>query len=376
MLRLKRTFKLTRKRHKTGQKGFAIGAVIVSILILSGIGASMSPIWSTASRTAVLEKEAQEAFYVAQGGLQYVLAKEFFTSMDFSTASTVSNKTLGDGQFSASFSNLTETTAVVTVTSNVGGSERVLRQSISMLYPVNLLSYGAGDTDITGPGTINGDMGGGGTVAISGDVTVNGDITQGMSQTVPDVNFDDMADTLDAQGDRHEGDLVITGFFFDSVHATGDVTIEDGALIMGTVVADGDVTMGDNLWVSGHVAAGGNMDATELRNSRFGPPIFFSDPFEGQPVLQSKGDMALASDGLGTFITGVILSEGDISIVTEEPHEGEWGEVLYINGAIYGQGDITLDINEHGYLWLNYDNASMSSLVQNGNVRLETWQEL
>lgn len=92
---MKTIFNLRLKRSMTSQKGASIIAVIAIMLILAVMGAALVSLVTTGSDVSVNQLQSEQALYIADGGLQYVLKYN-----NYPNYSTNGNWTpLGAGRF-------------------------------------------------------------------------------------------------------------------------------------------------------------------------------------------------------------------------------------------------------------------------------------
>lgn len=85
------------------QSGFSIVATVMIMMILALFAAAAVSLITTAAGTGIQEERGTQAFYIADGGMQYTLKKN--TYPDYDTAASSIN--LGDGSFTATVPTLT-----------------------------------------------------------------------------------------------------------------------------------------------------------------------------------------------------------------------------------------------------------------------------
>lgn len=90
------------------QSGFSIVATVMIMMILALFAAAAVSLITTAAGTGIQEERGVQAFYIADGGMQYTLKKN--TYPDYDTA--VSSIPLGDGSFTVSVPTLTFDAAI------------------------------------------------------------------------------------------------------------------------------------------------------------------------------------------------------------------------------------------------------------------------
>ncbi len=370
---------------KKNRRGFGMIALIFSMLALSAMGLGMSSLVSNNAATSVADVEGQQAFYVAEGGLHHTLTKEFMTDMDYSNNVSATGApyggtpiALGNGQFWVQYSNQTKTSANVTVTGRVNNSVRVIKQSVAMAIPLNYPVYSRGNVSFDGnrrlwflpSGILFGDVAAGGTITHPSHFIVMGSETPNTVVNIPEVNVQGLADDITTT--THQGDMTISGYFDQKVHVTGNVTIQNGTIINGHVVSDGTITIAGNVIATGTIAAGQDINGSLAQNSAF---LAQKGPHqEVLPALMAGGNLNLNAEGLGTLISGMIITGGVAAIHADlSPHEF-WGEAIILNGGVMSQGNFSI-YNERGFILVNGDKKLVAALAQGGNLNLQNWQE-
>ncbi|MBP9864790.1 MAG: hypothetical protein KBC91_00155 [Candidatus Omnitrophica bacterium] len=367
------------------QNGFGLIAVIFSMMAVSAMGLSMSSMISNNAGVSSADLEGQQAFYVTEGGLHYTLTREFMVDMDYSNNTSPTGApyggtpiSLGGGQFWIQYSNQSRVAADVTITGRVGSSTRVIRQSVAMAIPVSYPVYSGGNVSFGGnrrifflpSGILFGDVAAGGTITHPNHFFVMGTKTPNTPMTLPEVDVSRIADEITTT--THEGNLTITGYYNQNVHVTGDVTIQGGAIIDGNVVSDGTVTIAGNVISVGTIAAAEDINGELANNSAF----IAQDGENGEvlPALMAGGNVSLNAEGLGTLISGMVITGGTTTIRADLSPNEFWGEAIILNGGVMSQGDFTL-FNERGFILVNGDEDLVESLAQGGNLNLSNWQE-
>ncbi|HBG93482.1 MAG: hypothetical protein A2X54_05725 [Nitrospirae bacterium GWF2_44_13] len=96
-------------KHKlSNNSGFSIVATVMIMMILALFAAAAVSLITTAAGTGIQEERGTQAFYIADGGMQYTLKKN--TYPDYDTAA--SSIPLGDGSFTVTVPTLTSDAAV------------------------------------------------------------------------------------------------------------------------------------------------------------------------------------------------------------------------------------------------------------------------
>lgn len=366
--------------------GFGLIAVIFSMLALSAMGLGMSSMISNNASTSVADVEGQQTFYVAEGGLNYTLTHEFMVDMDYSNNTSPTGApyggtpiTLGNGQFWIQYANQTKTSADITITAKVNNSVRVVKQSIAMAIPLNYPVYSGGNISFSGnqmawflpSGILYGDVAAAGTINLAGQFIVIGKQTPNTNVLLPAVNVQGLANEITTT--TQQGNLTVpAGLFNQKVHVTGNVTIQDGAIINGHIISDGNITLSGNVLVTGTLAAQGNINGSLAQNSAF---LAQKGPNQDViPALMAGGTLTLNAAGLGTIISGMVITGGSASITANLNPTDFWGQAIILSGGVMSAGDFTI-YNQRGFILVNGDSKLVNSLAQGGNLNLKNWQE-
>ncbi|MBI4823768.1 MAG: hypothetical protein HY805_06005 [Nitrospirae bacterium] len=123
-------------RLQNDRKGLSIITVILSLLILSLFGAVAVSLITTSANIGLQEEQGQQAFYIAEGGLEYALMNG--TYCNYNTSSI----TFGEGSF---FTNSVFTNAVLS---------GYINNSTGTLYLTSAPQRGFINSGFTVPGTI------------------------------------------------------------------------------------------------------------------------------------------------------------------------------------------------------------------------------
>lgn len=367
---------------KKNERGFSLIIVIFAILFLGVMGLAMNLILSTFTDSSILEMRGAQAFYVAEGGKEYILKSQFANDTNYADNVSPTGApfggspiTLGPGQFWVQYYNLTTDDGRIVITGRVGSSVRVVSQNFKSTYS-NGVSSG-GNTTMTqsqsGGGLLNGDLSCGATCSIDPGYTVGGTITSGTGIAPPASSFQ----ALVARTTSTVGSLNINGDYGTAaapiyVHVTGNVSIGDNAgTIYGMIVSDGNITVGvkQNATrnVYGTLAAAGTV-AVDLKQSTV--TLFQAQNVGGiiPPVILGVGGVII--DGKQTQsarFQGAIYSGASIGISLKQQDH------VYIDGVLWAQNAITVDSMQSSYIGID-PNAGRP--YYGGNLlTLTNWQE-
>lgn len=99
------------------QSGFSIVATVMIMMILALFAAAAVSLITTAAGTGIQEERGTQAFYIADGGMQYTLKKNTYPY--YAVAST----NLGDGSFTVSVPTLTSNAAIDATSLSVSSTD-------------------------------------------------------------------------------------------------------------------------------------------------------------------------------------------------------------------------------------------------------------
>jgi len=275
---------------------------------------------------------------------------------------------LDPGQCWFEFSSLTQDSGVVTVTAKVGDSIRKIRQTIAKT-PSGGFNY-----VMSAGGNINFQ---GGTGSITGNVNAEGNITKDTNWTTTGVYTENNAVTLPPvvmsnytklTTTKYTGNLTVSGVYTQSVHATGKITISDGATITGVLVADADIDIGQNITLNGTLASAANINTNNTDGLNF---VGGTGPAgEVLPVLVAGGSIDFRPNNGGVIVvSGYILAGSGITFNTHNT------SAVTIHGIMISHGNTT--ISNQGTVTITYDAALASKLKSGlGSIQFSNWQEL
>jgi len=359
------------------QKGFSIISIVFCLLAFGILGLTMTPMVALSSRGSVSSNQGQEAFFVANGGLQYILQNSFAEDSDLSdnispTGSPFGGTsiTLGTGEFWVEYSNLTATSADITVTGRVGNSVRKIVQSITGGDVAISKAVDAGNgIQLVGDGEVDGD------IEYSNNLdnnlyTINGNINSGGSAP-PVVNLTSL---INQTTSVHSGDLRIDGDYTGNVHVTGTVEIKKGT-ITGIIVADNDVIINAkrDITVLGTLASGNSIDIQRVKNATFEPQMGPGGVMN--PALIAANNIVMfvvreAKEDTDITIQGLIHAGSTVDFILNAD-----GSSLLIEGAVIGGNDVKFKSEQGGYVTLDFEAGQDYLSPIPGSLMLGEWKE-
>jgi len=359
-------------------EGFSVISLIFGMLLLSAIGMNMSPLVSTKAMSELAYLKGQEAFYVAEGGLDYILAKEFMNDGDSDFSTNVSPTgapfggtpiALGQGQFWVVYLNLTKDSGDVLVTARVGNSVRQVQQTINRASLAASALQSGGNTDLSesqsGGGLIEGDISYGGNFSSDPGYSILGNIAGGAQPPAVDLTT-----LINLTTSTYTGNLTIDGNYSNNTHVTGDVDIEDEGTITGIIVADGDVTIDVKQSgfrnVTGTIAAAGNISGNFKQQS----VATFQPQAAGgamQPMFYAGGNIELDFHQQTTVtFRGLIHAGGNIDLKLRQQ------DSVSVEGALMANGNIEVDSKQQSFLTIDKE---AGGVFLDGGYNVEKWQE-
>ncbi len=362
------------------QQGFSLVTVIFVMLVLGSMGVGLSSSLSPQVVSSNMQNQGDQAFFIADGGLQYVIKEYFADDSDFSdnvapTPAPFGNTpiTLGSGQFWVEYSGQSSTATTVTVTSRVGSSVRAVQQTVtkpaSASGPYAYALHGNGNLSMQGgTGVIDGDLSAGGNISKQDDWTINGATYAQNSEDAPDIDLDDY---IAMTSSTYNGNLAISGNYNTSIRVTGNLTINSNTTINANIVANGNITIGSNVTINGFVAAGGNISMNNETGLNFSGAVIGPEG-TALAVLAANGNISMNTAKNGSAsVNGYIVTGGNMSFNAGKD------STLAINGFVLAHGNAS--ISNQGIVTITYDEnlaISASSGGSGSGLTLSGWKEV
>jgi roadblock/LC7 domain-containing protein len=214
-----------RRLHPTGEKGLAMAAAVICVLLLTILGLSMLIMANDEVILVQNYVNRTKAFYLAEAGVEVLSA-----NLSKGVNESITETALGEGSYHVDFNSAAYTPYAI-ATGTVGGQEKKIKVTASFLAPpLECGIYAGGNDGMPGTFTLRGTgspaskSGGevGGKDIINGNVFVDGNVALYQESCVrPPV------------GDNPFG---LKG----DVKATGDVNLFDSATVSGKITRDAD----------------------------------------------------------------------------------------------------------------------------------------
>lgn len=363
--------------YDSNQKGFALLSVVFAMLAFSVVGLSVGSMVSVQANRTLADYQGQQAFYVADGGLQYILKNEFendadsdFSNNTSPTASPYGSPSisLGDGEFWAQYSSVTQTSADVTVTAKVGNAIRAIRQTVTATPGTGLgyadASYSHGNFNVGGGnGVVNGSVRAAGNINIGSGWTVSGTTTPNSYMSFTLFNLSTYTALTDS---TISGNYTLPVNYTGNIYVTGNLTIADNSNISGIIVSAGNITINSNVSVTGTIAAAGNFNGSNESNI----VLQWAAGPSGEilPALTAGGNINLGVAKNGSVsVNGYMLCNGNLNFTTQK------NATLTINGFTLAAGNS--NFSNQGIVTVNYDSA-LGGSGGTGTIDFSDWREL
>lgn len=343
------------------------------MLVVATLALIIASTMSTGNITSVTDMHAQQAFYLAQAGLEWYM-EELENDSDWSSApSTVTDQPYGAGTYSVSYANAATDSIDVTATGKVTGwdgndVQRVITHHVAKslaggtTFADFAIFYGGGDgtytgniaknQTITGDTFVHGDLDIGKNCTITGSVSATGSISLG-SGTEPTGGTSEEVEPPATQP-------TLTTTYYDGLIATASEEDEEdrdfeAETIAGTIYVNGDVEIDDYIDGSGTIVATGDIEIK--KNTDIGDNI----------TLVASGSLGMGKDGnVGTSVTFYSSSDIDLSegiVLGDGAGAGE-GVVLLSPGDI----DLAKNITITGFIFGDDVTVSGANLDLTGNL--------
>lgn len=354
------------------RKGISLIAVVIIMLIVATLALVVVSTMSSGNISSITDMQAQQAFYLAQAGLEWYM-EELENDSDWSSPPpTVTDQPYGAGTYSVSYINPstrvthTETSAEsidVTATGKVTGwdgnnVQRVITHTVtkstgSDTFADFAIFFGGGDgtydfyidkeQTITGDIFVNGDLEIDKDCTITGDIivtgttdihedtTVSGTVTEGADPpanqpTLATAYYDDLIIT--ASGEP-EGNVTYNNDTLSGIdYVNGNVTIKNELDGSGTIVATGTISIRKTADIGDNITLIADSDLTMGKNGDVGESV----TFYSSSLVQIANGVVLGS-GAGTNEGVVLLSPKDIVLKKN----------ITITGFIFGANEVDID---------------------------------
>ena len=308
------------------RKGFAIIAAVFLLIVLSALGLFAVSLLSTDTDIALDSLSADETFYIAEAGLQYVMYK-LADDASFRDNPTQVTKNFGSGSFTVNVSKAGNTYTLIS-TATVGEVIRQLQQSTVVTpqppeaFEYSMYSYG----DIT-MNSVN--------MTINGDIAAENNIIQWATNLILDGEITENKTIRPLTADVYSYETIA-----DQVYPTSKVFWNE--TVSGICYVKGDAQILSEVTVNGSIIAESQILINSLVNSSITP-----DP--GNPALVAVNDVILNSVDSST-INGLIYSGNNVTFNSVNN--------VTFTGSIIAQNSIILNSCQNSTL--NFDTTILT----------------
>jgi len=400
----------------TREKGISLIAVVIIMLIVATLALVIASTMSTGNISSVADMQAQQAFYLAQAGLEWYM-EELENDSDWSSApSTVTDQSYGAGTYSVSYANAATDSIDVTATGKVAGwdgndVQRVITHTVTRssgggtTFADFAIYHGGGDGSytaniaknqtITGDTFIHGDLDIGKNCNITGDVLATGEISVGSGTNIsgdtteeadppatqPTLTTTYYDDLISTAAEEENGDMdfeaeTISG----TIYVNGDVEIDDYIDGSGTIVATGDIEIKKNTDIGANITLISGEDLDMGKNGTVGTSVTF---YASDSIDLSQGIVLGSGAGAGEGV--ILLSQSDIDLAKNITITGfifgndiEIGNNLTLTGNL--SGNRLIDLAKGAVIIkdstkVDYDSVQGFDTGEETTITTSLWQE-
>lgn len=364
-----------RKRLLEDVKGMAMVAVVVGMMMFAAMGLTVASFVTTDLDRATEGMQAAQAFYVAEGGRQFVIMSDLNGDTDFSDNISPTDPpfgadsiTLSPGEFWIEYVAQASDSATLRITARVGDAVRVINQSVGQGGTgEQYVTMSSGNINMnSSSGDIFGDVALGGNYSIDEDVTIHGNIIEDDDLVMPTFDFP----TYEAMCDTtHSGNLTISANYTGDLCVTGNVRIDANVTFTGLLYSNGNVTInGNNVVFNGSLVAEGNINGDNRTGLQFTAST--PSPDVHMPAIVGDGNVDF-KDADGMQVTGVMWNSGNIDFTNTDN--------LDYTGAFMVGGNVV--INSASSVTVTFDADLLAGVPglegaggsESGSVSLSGW---
>jgi len=246
---------------KINSKGISLIAVIIIMLLVASLSLVIASTMSTAASASIIDMQGQQALYIADAGLKnyiYLLYDKTYTPDDHPELTN----DFGEGSYTVT-SSYDEDASVYTLTSTATVDTLITRQITQSVAVTSAILERAVHADSSHvrfgnstAGVVNGNISCFVSVQDADDLANYTDFVDGtylilegnqQDKVNPTIDTSMYLDLAEEDGEGHHGvDLTFSADTYDGVYyATNSVTIQDGAIINGSVVCEKGINFDD-----------------------------------------------------------------------------------------------------------------------------------
>ncbi|MBN1793368.1 MAG: hypothetical protein JW844_00210 [Candidatus Omnitrophica bacterium] len=297
----------------------ALIVFVFIMMVLGALGAVLASLISNQMTTAIDGLNTTRAFYAAEGGLEWILEREFRTDSDFSdnvpptdAPFGISSVSLAGGECWFEYANQDSANVDITVTARVGESVRVVQQHLAISVPATFgsVQFATGSIHLSNStGNVAGDITAVGEVNLGVGVTVLGDVTPGSPLEIPELDFSEYEAMTN---ETVTGNCIFEEDASGYILVEGSVTLEAGVAFTGILYARGNITVEKDVTVEGALITEANL-TTSGQKQNLSVTAGLSPTGSQLPAMAVGGNVTLSGyDGL--TIHGLVYALGNINM--------------------------------------------------------------
>ena len=346
---------------------------ILGMMLFGAMGLSLVSIVSDNLSGSTDDLQTTQAFYVADGGLQYVIM-QLSGDSDFRNLPTGvppfdgTPVSLSPGQFWLEYCNQSQNGIDLRVTGKVGNSVRVVRQTAdrsgSGYKDGTMMGGNFIISASTSTGDIYGDAGISGNVNIGPGVVVHGNLSQDPTLVPPSVDFNTYKNMCTT---TLNGNQTFSTNQSGNICVTGDVTFNANVTYTGLLYTTGNVKFnGDNVTVNGTIVAEGSVDGSS--GSGLDHLTFNATPSAGgtyMPAILNNGPTFTFMKAQNMTVHGVLWNP-------HSPMNLKSMDNFNITGSFIAGGNVDLSSSTHMKITFDWDYLVGIPGLSGGNHQLSS----
>lgn len=304
------------RRFPKNKKAIGIIAAIIVMLLVSVMGTIVLSLFTGQSSSSLNYMHSQQAFFIAESGLQYYLEQLRNDSSWDTLPPQPSDEALGEGTFTITAVAIDTNSVDVTSRSQLTGQDgqivtRVVQVSVSraVYQALDYVVFSSGNVQFRGSsGTITGDIGSNKNILKTNGFTINGQLFPNLTipKISPDITiYQPLADYIEVSGFIFANGQAYNGVYYIS----GDTTIESNVTINGSIIAEGNVVFDES----------NNLIISSLSGY---PAIFSGNNISGQDsgaqidgLIYANRDISLSTLNSAIIINGIMIAEKSFSFI-------------------------------------------------------------
>lgn len=355
----------------------ALIAVLLGMLLFSIMGTTM--VFITANNLASSNEDltGSQAFYVAEGGMQYVEMSQLNGDANFSDNVSPTDPPFGarsinlfPGKFWVEYVNPQQSSMTVRLTAKVGNAVRVIEQQAAQHGTGRqyVAMVGGNLNANNANGDIYGDLGLKGQANLNEPATmVHGNIYQDPTLQLPTLDFNTYKNMCSS---TYQGSKTFSSNYTGNLCVTGSATINANVTYTGLLYVMGSVSInGNNVVINGTLISDANISADHRKGLQFKADA--SNPSQHMPAIAAKGNVSI-KDSDEMVVKGVVWGSGNIDLSNSDD--------LKYTGSFMSGGNVLL--NSAREMSITFDSSFVVGVpglsgfggAQSGSLTLSGWK--